>query len=247
MSRSVEATLLVLAFRQLLSRRRMVGVLLFAALPAVLALLARGVDTDAAGTAGALVEMYATLLVPVTLPLCALVFGTGVFGGELEDGTITYVLGKPVARWRIALTRIVAASAMTALVVVPATLAAGMVMARGLDENGVVLAFSAAVAVGGAVYCALFVGLSLTLRRALLAGLVYVIVWEGLLTQAFAAARLLSVRAYVMGVADALAAPDALETGLTAVTAGVMAAVVFTAASAYAVRRLRRLEIAQAA
>jgi ABC-2 type transport system permease protein len=247
MNGSVELTLLRLAFRQLLARRRIFGVALFAALPALLALVARGVATDPGAAAGVLAHMYGALLVPVTLPLCALVFGTGVFGSELEDGTVTYVMGKPVARWRIALTRIVAAAAMTALVVVPSALAAGVVMARGLDENGVVLAFSAAVAVGGLVYCALFVALSLSTRRALLTGLVYVILWEGLLSNLFGGTRALSVRQHTMALAEALARPGALQAPLDGTTAVAMAALMAAAASAFAVWRLRHLEIAKAA
>jgi ABC-2 type transport system permease protein len=248
MNHSVEATLVGLAFRQLLSRRRVVFVVLFAALPALLSLLVRASDPDLA-LEPALVEMYASMLVPVILPLSALVFGTGVFGSELEDGTVTFVLGKPVARWRIVLTRIVAAGLMTALVVVPSALAGGLVLGRGLDASGVVVAFSVAVGVGGFVYCALFVALSLSTRRALLTGLAYVILWEGLLASAFSATRALSVRQYTLALADRLARtpPEVIQARLDASTALVMAVLLAGAATAYAVRRLRRLEISQAA
>jgi ABC-2 type transport system permease protein len=243
MNHSVELTLVRLAFRQLLARRRRIlGAIAFAAVPALLALVARGADTDAAITAH-LGQMYASFVVPVVLPLCALVFGTAVFGSEMEDGTITYVLGKPVARWRIALTRIAAAAMMTAVVAVPSALAAGMVLARGLDEDGVVLAYSAAVAVGGLIYCALFVALSLSTRRALLTGLVYVILWEGLLSNLFGGTRALSVRQHTIALAEALAHPGAVQAPLGGTTALAMGTLMTVAAAAFAVRRLRNLEI----
>jgi ABC-2 type transport system permease protein len=247
MRHSVELTLARLAVRQLAGSRRALWVVLLAALPVLLSILF-GVDDDSAGEAVKdFGEMYTSLIVTVLLPLVALVVGSSVFGAEVDDGTITYVLGKPVARWRIVLTRIVVGGLVTAAVLVPSTLLSGLASLRDVDAPGVVMAFTVAVAVGSFLYCALFVALSLSTRRALVAGLAYVVVWEGLLSNTFGGSRALSVRQYTLSIADKLANSDALSLSrLDVKTALVMGAVVTTLATLHSIRRLRIFEIGEA-
>ena len=35
----------------------------------------------------------------IVLPLAAVLFGTGAFGAENDEGTILYLLAKPISRW----------------------------------------------------------------------------------------------------------------------------------------------------
>lgn len=249
MRSSVELTLARLAFRQTTASRRTLWALLLALLPVLLSFLSRAQADDPAEALEMFQGGYNVLIVRVLLPLVALVVGTGVFGNEVDDGTITYVLGKPVPRWRIVLTRIVAAGAMTALVVAPATLLSGMVAYGGFDRQGFVVAATLATVLGSFLYCALFVALSLSTRRALVAGLAYVVVWEGSLSGLFAGTRVLSIRQYTLSFTEAFA--GASEGGFTAQlptsTAVWMAAAVAALATAHAVRRLRAFEIGEAA
>jgi ABC-2 type transport system permease protein len=246
---SVELTLARLALRQVTARRRALWALLLAAVPPLLALLARLQGRGAEEALAFYSTQFQTLTVPVLLPLIALVVGTSVFGNEVEDGTLTYVLGKPVARWRIVLTRVVVAGAVTAAVLAPATLAAGVVAAGGLDPHGLSWAFAAAVAAGSFLYCALFVALSLSTRRALVAGLAYVVVWEGALSGALAGLRSLSVRQYTLAFAEGIAAPPAelFSARLAPGSAVWLALAVAALATLFAVHRLRGLEIGEAA
>jgi ABC-2 type transport system permease protein len=229
MRHSVELTLARLAFRQLTSSKRSIWALVLAAIPALVAIPVGAGSAGVEDAVGDFVELFKVLIVAVLLPIVALVVGTGIFGAEVEDGTITYVLGKPVPRWRIVLTRIVVAGLATAVVLVPATLLAGVVALRTVDVDGVLPPFAAAVALGGFLYCALFVALSLSTRRALVAGLAYVVIWEGLLSRTFGGSRALSIREYTLSFAEA------------------MSAAVAVLAAFYAIRRLRRLEIGEAA
>jgi ABC-2 type transport system permease protein len=153
--------------------------------------------------------METNLVITVLLPLVALVFGSAVFGAEIDDGTAIYVFAKPIPRWHLVLTKWIVASVATAMVVSAAALASGIIVFGGLDPGRLVLGFTAGAAVGAVVYCAVFVALSLATRRALIAGLVYVVLWEGVLAQYFAGTRVLSVRQYALGVADAVARVDA--------------------------------------
>jgi ABC-2 type transport system permease protein len=242
---TIETTLAKVALRQLTSDRKVLWVALLALLPALIAFLVRG---EMEQPMGIVMPLCRTLLVSVLLPLVALVVGTGVFGSEIDDGTIAYVLGKPVARWRIVLTRIVVAGLATAAVLVPATLLTGVAGLGRLDAEGVVLGFAGAVAVGGLLYCALFVALSLTTRRALIVGLIYVVTWEGSFSRLFAGTRALSIREYTLSLAEALASgrDDLINASLDGRTALIMGTAVAVLATAHSIRRLKRFEIGEA-
>ena len=190
--------------------------------------------------------MLDALVIATVLPLAALVFGTGALGAEIEDGTAVYLLAKPVARWRIVLVKIaVAAGATIALVLPPAVLASVIVL--GGDEAALTPAFAGAVAVGAVVYCALFVALSVLTSRALLFGLAYVLVWEGIIPGIFDATRWISVRQYTVGVAALISgAPRDVLTADLAGGPALIAAASLTVLTAFAATRLlQRFEIGQ--
>ncbi|HVH12359.1 MAG TPA: ABC transporter permease subunit [Longimicrobium sp.] len=247
MRNSVELTLARLAFRQLTASRRSLWAVLLAALPVLIALPMGADASGAADAAGDFWGLYQMLIVAVLLPIVALVVGTGVFGAEVEDGTLTYVLGKPVARWRMVLTRIVVAGTATAVVLAPATYFSGWIALRAYPPQGGMLgACTAAVVIGGFLYCALFVALSLSTRRALMAGLGYVVLWEGLLSSGFGGSRALSVRQYTLAFAEGMSTDSTVSAQLEPGTAAVLATVVAVLAAVYAIRRLRRFEIGEA-
>jgi ABC-2 type transport system permease protein len=179
------------------------------------------------------------------MPLAALILGTTVFGAEIEDGTIVYLLAKPVPRRTIVLVKWLVAAAVAAVLAALATLIATLIgLAGASDGSAVATGYAVAVAAGSAVYVAAFVALSLFTSRALVIGLLYVLVWEGALAGLFPGIHFLSVRQYVLGIADALGAhgdPAALEP----VTAVVLAVVVIGVSLALAIRRLGAFEIPQ--
>ena len=194
-------------------------------------------------------ELQTNLVITVLLPLVALVFGSAVFGAEIDDGTAIYIFAKPIPRWHLVLTKWIVGSIATALVVSAAALASGLLIFGGLDPGRLVLGFTAAAAVGSVVYCAVFVAMSLATRRALIAGLVYVVVWEGLLAKFFAGTRVLSVREYALGVADAVARVDesVFAAALVPRTAGWMAVAATALALAVAVVKLRSFQVGKEA
>jgi ABC-2 type transport system permease protein len=130
-----------------------------------------------------------------------------------------------------------------------AALASGLLIFGGLDPGRLVLGFTAGAAVGSVVYCAVFVAMSLATRRALIAGLVYVVVWEGLLAQYFAGTRVLSVRQYALGIADYFARVDStvFEAAVAARTAGWMAVAATVLALVVAVVKLRSFQVGKEA
>jgi hypothetical protein len=92
-----------------------------------------------------------------------------------------------------------------------------------------------AVLFGGATYAALFTALALLTRRALVAGLVYVLFWEGALSGTFPAMRYLSVRQWTLSVASSLtASSEPLLQDRPSLTASLVGAALLVALSVYA-------------
>jgi ABC-2 type transport system permease protein len=117
--------------RGLLGRRRMLLMLLLAALPVLVGLLIR-----AGGGRADAPEILDTLVIRTVLPLVALIVGTAAIGGEVEDGTLVYLLTKPIRRWRLAIPKIAVAAALTLVLVIPPMLLAGVLMS-GLGSEAV--------------------------------------------------------------------------------------------------------------
>jgi ABC-2 type transport system permease protein len=187
------------------------------------------------------------LVVTTVLPLTALMFGTSVLGDELEDGTVIYLLTKPLERWRILLPKILAAWLLTWLLAVVAVVSSTLVVMGG-DGGSIIVAFTVATAVGSLAYTSVFVLLSIVTSRALIAGLVFVFIWEGAVSGIFEGVRYLSIRHYALGIADWLldVPPRALNAYVGGATALVMSAIVIAVAAFYANKRLQRVEIREA-
>ncbi len=235
--------IIVVTLRGALGRRRTILVALLAAVPVLIAVIIRlgGTTSDTEDLTAGLLD---ALLVTTVLPLVALVFGTGVLGSELDDGTAVYLLVKPLERWRIVLSKAVVAAGITIALVVPSTLLAGLVVGGGRGGESIAIAFTVAVIPGALAYSAGFVALSVVTSRALIAGLLYVFIWEGLLAGLFAGTALLSVRQYVLAFAASLAGDhQAIKSSVNVETAAVLAVVVLAAALALAIRRLGSWEV----
>ena len=105
--------------------------------------------------------MLAILVVQTVMPIVALILGTASLGPEIEDGTVVYLLTKPIRRWLVALAKIVVAVGVTAALVVPVTIVTGLLVG-GVRADGLAttMAFAVACLAGGAAYAAVFVALS---------------------------------------------------------------------------------------
>jgi len=207
--------------RGLFGRRRLLIMLLLASIPVVLGVLVylRGGRADADRVLG-------VLIVQTVMPLLALILGTAALGSEIEDGTVIFLLTKPIPRWIVALAKLVVAMAATVILVIPVTIVTGLLIGGSdPDQMQTTLAFAIACAAGGAAYAAVFVALSSLTARALVAGLVYVLIWEGALGGLLEGTRFLSIRQATLGLVAALGGQFDREP----IQAGVAAAVITTA------------------
>ncbi|MFI0796794.1 ABC transporter permease [Micromonospora rubida] len=226
-----------ITLRGLFGRRRF---LLLLPLPVVLVLLAvlsrsLGVDPGEWGQ-----PVLVGLGLAVVLPVVALIVGTGVLGAEIDDGTIVHILTKPLPRWQIVLPKLAVAAGVTAITVAVPLFVAGVLA----DSVRLGLSLAAASAVGALAYSALFVALSLVTRRPVLLGLVYVLIWEGLLGNVVSGTQVLSVQQYVIALADRLAPTELLETSVSVPVATVMAALISVGFTVLAIDRLRSFSMA---
>lgn len=237
--------------RQLLGRRRTLLMGLLALVPVLLALIFRASGSGTGSVAGDkefLAGLFDALVVTLLLPLVALLMGTAAFGAEIEDGTIVYLLAKPTRRLRIVLAKLAVAAGATFLLVGISTLVAGLITLAGVPNGpSLVVGYLVGVAAGSVVYTAVFVALSLVTGRALIAGLIYILLWEGLLAGLFAGIRVLSIRQYVLGISDAAGVGGRVSADtLPAGSAAALGVVVLALAILIALRRLQSFEMREA-
>lgn len=238
MTGPVSPTIVRLGIRSVFGRRR--GILLFI-LPLVLvglALLVRalvGQDVDAASD-----TLYG-LGLAVVVPLVALLATTGVLAPEIDDGSISYLLAKPISRHTIVLSKLVVAVTCVLLFAAVPMLLAGLVLF--LDEPQLGLGFALGSLVGGAAYCALFALLSVLSRHAVVIGLIYLLIWEGLLGGLLDGVRWLSVTRWAGEIIDQVTHDITLVKNLSPVYAVVATVVVIVVSTWLTGRRLRAFNL----
>jgi ABC-2 type transport system permease protein len=170
----------------------------------------------------------------VVLPLTALVIGTSVLGAEIDDGSIVHLLATPVSRWLVIAVKYGVACALTVVFAAVPELLAGLIATGGRLALGL---FVGALA-GSVMYNAVFVMISVLTTRAIAVGLLYALIWEGVLANVVAAARLLSVGQYSLGIANSIARDPAMNASLSLATAVTGGLLVTAAALVIAARRL---------
>lgn len=230
--------------RGLLGRRRSLGVVLLAAAPVLVALiLAVGGGLGDPETLAR--EVFTTLTLGLVIPLAALILGTAAIGTEIDDGTVVYLLVKPVPRRTVIVAKMLVAVAATVAVTLPAALLAGLLV-LGMSAPGLLAGMAAGTLLAAVLYTAVFVTLSVFTGRALLAGLGYVLVWEGLVTTLLTGTRILSIREYALAVVEAFAGPSTFpgrESGVELTVALILSAIVLTLSFVLGAWRLGRFEV----
>jgi ABC-2 type transport system permease protein len=234
-------TLASVSLRGLLNRRRTLLLGLFGALVVLVAVLFQLADQPDDESLAFTGQLLGNFGLAVLLPVVAVIVGTAAIGSELDDGTIIYLLAKPIRRGLVALVKAVVAWVIVVLLVSPAILVAGIV-ARGGDAD-LGIAYAIAAGFGALEYTAVFLALSLVTSRALVVGLAYVVIWEGAVAGLFEGTRILSVRQHALAVADAIGGEGAIDAPLEFGPALVVGLLVTVVAVIIAIRRLERVEL----
>lgn len=245
----MSAAIIRLTFRQLTGRRRTLLLAAASLIPVLLAVAFRAADPGDDPVEWVIQVILSGLIVALLLPLSTLVLGTSAFGSEVEDGTMVYLLTKPMARRRIVLSKLIATWPVAGAFPVISAVVATFIAAGGSEGAGrVALAFAIAIVIGSLMYSCLFMMLSLVTSRSFIIGLIYVFVWEGIVTGLFTGTRVLSVRYATLGIADSLSGVDSsvFDAGLGGLPALIVAILVTVGATWLAISRLMRFELSEA-
>ena len=176
----------------------------------------------------------------VLLPLTALIVGTGVLGAEIDDGSAIHLLATPVRRGSVVVTKFAVAAAVTMVFAAVPELLAGLLAP---NSGGLAVALFIGALAGSVIYSAVFVLASVLTTRAIAFGLLYVLIWEGLLSNSIGGARILSIAHYCLGIANAIHPDQNLNAGLTLATSLILGGIVTVGALVLATRRLSTFAI----
>lgn len=227
----MNATVIRLTARGLLGRRRAVLLVILPLLLLVLAGLTRWASDGSVSASSTLANGFA---LGTLLPLMCLLIATGVIGAEIDDGSIVYMLAKPLKRRVILLSKVfVGLGAVTVFAVLP-TMAA---VAIAGDEGGqLMLAFGVTALCAAVAYTAIFVTLSIVTRNAVVIGLLYALLWENVLGGYVPGIRAVSVRQWAMSVGEQMLGSRAAEWSFASevgIVTGLILLVVTTAGAVY--------------
>ena len=244
-----------ISLRLLASRRRLLLILLLAALPIGLAALVSATLGDEESSNEEFINILLDgLLIAGIMPIITMVQATAAFGNELEDRTLGYLVMKPVSRMRIVMPKLLASIVVSTAVLVASGVGATLLGASGPGAALLVLdgdvsataAVAVALLVGVVTYSAIFTWAGLLTTRALAFALVHVFLWEGLISTYLGGIRYLSVRAYspaILHGADDRTF-ESLSDRVIEFPAALAAAAVVTVVFVWlTVRRLNRMDV----
>jgi ABC-type transport system involved in multi-copper enzyme maturation permease subunit len=139
-----------------------------------------------------------------SVPVLGVFYGTSLVADEVEDKTITYLFTRPIAREAVLIGKYLAYLACTIFVVLPAIVLVWILvipMGGSLGANFLDLVKDLAiVAVGLAVYGAVFAFIGAYFKRPLLIGLVFIFGWEQTIVAFPGSFKLFSVAYYLQGL-----------------------------------------------
>jgi ABC-type transport system involved in multi-copper enzyme maturation permease subunit len=214
-----------LSLGEMIWAKRTIFMGLVVVLPVIMAIIVRMVDTfggpnvrvnnvvvDGPSIFGLMMWMF---YLRFSVPVLGVFYGTSLIADEVEDKTITYLFTRPIPRGAVLIGKYLAYVACTVLVVLPSVMIVWFVVVpiRGhLGPNFLDLVKDLAIlAVGLAVYGALFAFVGAWFKKPLLVGLVFVFGWELITLGVPGYLKRLTVAYYVQGlVPHAMPSADAV-------------------------------------
>ncbi len=225
-------TIMGLTARAMLGRKRVLMLLPMPILLIGLTLLgiASGEDDSEWGPV-----IFSGLGLSVVLPLTALIVGSSALGLEIDDGTITHLLTKPLPRSEIVLSKLAVAWLVTTVATGVPLAVSALIAGAGALAVGLVIG----AAIGGLAYSALFLALSVLTKRPVAVGLIYIMLWENLLVGFVSGTRVFSVQQHATAIADSIGNTPLLSASLSVTTALIMSVVFIAVGTIGATQRLR--------
>jgi ABC-2 type transport system permease protein len=238
----MNATVAQLTARSLLGRRRAAVLLV---LPVVLLLLSTAIRALAGADTGVTVGVLGSFALGTVVPLLALIAGTGAIGPEIDDGSVVYLLAKPLRRSTIVHSKLAVSVAVVTVVAAVPTLLAGLVLSG--TAGGLAVAYGVGALAAGIVYSAVFLLLAVLSRNAVVIGLLYALIWESLIGGFVPGAQVLSIQQWALAITERMLGADAQSLGVASAVSFTAAVPLLLAvgvgATVYAGHRLRALRV----
>lgn len=183
--------------RQLLGGKRLIVLGLLGAIPAVVVWL-----TTANRLSSKMLETYNESAIPIlfliVMPITSIVLGSASLGDERRDGTLSFLVVRPIPRSVITAAKLAAAAlAAVAVSALSGILASVAVSIRASDWSTLVPTV-VGLAISAGSYTAVFLVLGYLTSRAVLMGLVYLFLWETGIS--FAAPSLANISLFRIGL-----------------------------------------------
>jgi ABC-type transport system involved in multi-copper enzyme maturation permease subunit len=180
-----------LSFGEMLWSRRTIFMALVVAGPVILALVFRVIESlgmpalrvNGARVAGSSIfgVMMWMLYIRFIVPVLGVFYGTALMADEVEDKTLTYLFTRPIPRGAVLLGKYLAYLACTSLVVLPSVMLTYFLVVPFGEVGGTFRSLVldlGILALGLAVYGAVFAFVGTWLKRPLVVGLVFAFGWE---------------------------------------------------------------------
>lgn len=176
------------------------------------------------------------------VPVIALVLSSSTLGELVEDETLVYLWHRPVPRWMLSGAAWLAATTITVpFTVLPLTIT-GAIGSGG--DGGITWAAAVSTLLAAIGYSGLFVLLGLVFRKALIWGLIYLVVWELFVSRAGNGAARLSINTYPSSVLAKLTDIE-LPLAERAMTSGVIVPILVALAGiALTTWKLQKIDVA---
>jgi ABC-2 type transport system permease protein len=227
-----------LSGRAVLGRRRGVMLIILPLVLIALAVVVRLLAGEGAGPAKTVAGEFGLGLV---LPLVALIATSSVLSPEIDDGSIVYLLAKPISRHTVVISKLVVAFGCTVAFAVVPILIAGLLLTPHWQ---LAFAYCLGALAAGAAYTALFAWLSTLSRHSVVLGLVYVLLWEGLVGDLVAGVRWLSITRWASAIVESTSGGEFTASPHLAVVYSIAAILVLIVAMTYlAGRRLQSFNL----
>jgi len=239
------------AVRQILGLRRAIIFGLAALAPALVFLLTAQALADEAAL-DRFVAMAVRLYFPLLVPIVALIMSASALGDERRDGTLSFLVLRPIPRSVISASKYIGAVLVAGALNAFGAAALGIVYGIDTGSWGMVLPLVVGGFVASIVYAALFVPLGFFTDRAVLVGLAFVLIFENGVVSALSGLSTLSpwrlgLSAF-SGLANGDVAPLLADNGLanlSSLGAALSWSIVFAVASVMAITLvLRRRDLA---
>ena len=180
-----------LSFGEMLWSRRTIFMALVVGGPVILALAFRIIESlgmpalrvNGARVAGSSIfgVMMWMLYIRFIVPILGVFYGTALMADEVEDKTLTYLFTRPIPRGAVLLGKYLAYLACTSLVVLPSVMLTYFLVVPFSEVGGTFRSLVldlGILALGLAVYGAVFAFVGTWLKRPLVVGLVFAFGWE---------------------------------------------------------------------